>query len=206
MHWNIGNNLPAGSSTQSTPLPPNHPPIASSSRRPPASCPMHSAPASSSAPPALIGSSNSPAKCPIQHSPTGPDGFNPLNIIPKDLSSAPAPGQSISLPTDRESSTIPRPKSGEESDSGVWEYPSPQQFYNALVRKGWETPEESMEMVVAIHNFLNERAWEEVMKWEKRLPGGEAAQLERFQGRPGELSPKARMHLWAGKLFPSRFK
>jgi hypothetical protein len=53
----------------------------------------------------------------------------------------------------------------------VWEYPSPQQFYNALVRKGWETPEESIEMVVAIHNFLNERAWEEVMKWEKRKPG-----------------------------------
>jgi cytochrome c heme-lyase len=34
---------------------------------------------------------------------------------------------------------------------------------------------------------------------------GEYAQLERFQGRPGELSPKARFHLWAGALFPSKF-
>ncbi len=44
----------------------------------------------------------------------------------------------------------------------------PQQFYNALVRKGWETPEEHVETMVEIHNFLNEEAWEEVLKWEKR--------------------------------------
>lgn len=34
---------------------------------------------------------------------------------------------------------------------------------------------------------------------------GQYAQLERFQGRPGELSPKARFHLWAGTIFPSKF-
>lgn len=87
-----------------------------------------------------------------------------------------APGQVLDLPTERETSSIPRPHredevSEEDRHSGKWEYPSPQQFYNALVRKGWETPEDSIEMVVAIHNFLNERAWDEVMKWEKRLPG-----------------------------------
>lgn len=31
-------------------------------------------------------------------------------------------------------------------------------------------------------------------------------QLTRLQGRPGELSPKARFWLFAGRLFPSRFK
>jgi hypothetical protein len=31
-------------------------------------------------------------------------------------------------------------------------------------------------------------------------------QLTRLKGRPGELSPKARMLLVAGWLFPSRFK
>jgi hypothetical protein len=36
------------------------------------------------------------------------------------------------------------------------------------VRKGWETPEEHVETMVEIHNFLNERAWNEVIKWEKR--------------------------------------
>jgi cytochrome c heme-lyase len=101
--------------------------------------------------------------------------MNPLNIIPSDLSSVKQPGQAIDLPTDRTASTIPRPPPKEDDSDGdvgkVWDYPSPQQFYNALVRKGWETPEESIETVVAIHNFLNERAWEEVMRWERRRPG-----------------------------------
>ena len=101
--------------------------------------------------------------------------MNPLNSIPLSISAtSKAPGQSLDLPTSRESSTIPRPKSfsaDADDDGPTWEYPSPQQFYNALVRKGWETPEESIEMVVQIHNFLNEMAWEEVMKWERRLPG-----------------------------------
>ena len=127
------------------------------------------------------------AKCPVPHD--ARSSLNPLNHIPMGLSATDRqPGQKMVLPTDRESSTIPRPgqptgRGGDggnayggiggatEEESKVWEYPSPQQFYNALVRKGWETPEESMEMVVAIHNFLNERAWEEVMKWETRLPG-----------------------------------
>jgi cytochrome c heme-lyase len=84
-----------------------------------------------------------------------------------------SPGQIHDLPVDREISSIPRPKLGDETDAeheGKWEYPSPQQFYNALVRKGQGAPEEHIEMVVAIHNFLNERAWDEVMQWERRLP------------------------------------
>ena len=95
---------------------------------------------------------------------TWKDTLNPLNYIPTFLSQAPAPSQTQYLPTERTSSSIPR-----STDSGtVWEYPSPQQFYNALVRKGWETPEEHVETMVEIHNFLNEQAWEEVLKWEKR--------------------------------------
>ena len=70
--------------------------------------------------------------------------------------------QSIDLPLERSESSIPR------DTSSRWEYPSPQQFYNALVRKGWETPEEHVVTMVEIHNFLNEEAWEEVKKWEKR--------------------------------------
>ena len=57
---------------------------------------------------------------------------------------------------------------GNDEGGGVWEYPSPQQFHNALVRKGMETKEEDVEMMVQIHNFLNERAWDEVVRWEKR--------------------------------------
>jgi hypothetical protein len=79
-----------------------------------------------------------------------------------ELSQSPATDQSVALPTARTESSIPR------GQDGKWEYPSPQQFYNALVRKGWVTPEEHIETMVDIHNFLNERAWQEVLKWEKR--------------------------------------
>ncbi|WVF65487.1 hypothetical protein IAT40_000215 [Kwoniella sp. CBS 6097] len=222
MKWNIGSSSTPSSSASTlidptlatSSIPSDHPPIPSSSSssssslasaRPPAQCPMHQ---STSPPQPPVGSSSGLAKCPIQHD--SPDKMNPLNNIPANLSLAKQPDQLLDLPTDRTASTIPRPKGdnpgGEAYGLGnTWDYPSPQQFYNALVRKGWETPEESVEVMVAIHNFLNERAWEEVMRWEKRLPGGENSQLARFTGRPGELSPKARFHLWAGKLFPETF-
>ena len=137
------------------------------------------------------------------------------------LSQAPAAHQQIALPTEREQSSIPR-------DTSVkCDYPSPQQFYNALVRKGWETPEEHVETMVQIHNFLNEQAWQEIVKWEKKenpsvlctatcvfcpfadfgmTDRKEELQLTRFKGRPGEISPKARFWLFAGWLLPSRFK
>ena len=80
-----------------------------------------------------------------------------------ELAQTPAPNQTIHLPTARTQSSIPR------DEQAKWDYPSPQQFYNALVRKGWETPEEHIETMVDIHNFLNEQAWMEVLKWEKRI-------------------------------------
>lgn len=117
------------------------------------------------------------------------------------LSQAPAPHQSAHLSTQRTVSSIPR------EAGAAWEYPSPQQFYNALVRKGWETPEQHIDTMVDIHNFLNEQAWEQVLQWERTRDPEQAQNLElaRFQGKPGQLSPKARLFLLAGKVFPSRF-
>ncbi|EPT01043.1 hypothetical protein FOMPIDRAFT_1030014 [Fomitopsis schrenkii] len=137
-----------------------------------------------------------PAQCPIGHE--GAETLNPLNQMPT-LSQAPAAHQLAALPTDRSTSSIPR------DEASRWEYPSPQQFYNALVRKGWETPEEHVETMVQIHNFLNEQAWLEIVKWERKENPSEDLQLTRFRGRPGELSPKARFWLVAGWLLPSRF-
>jgi cytochrome c heme-lyase len=137
-----------------------------------------------------------PAQCPIDHeSKSAKDAINPLNQMPL-LSHEKAPNQVIDLPTNRTASTIPRPPasaslpsaassssaplsdpsnpyntSPNTDDTKVWEYPSPQQFYNALVRKGWETPEEHVETMVEIHNFLNEEAWDEVLGWEKKRRG-----------------------------------
>jgi len=61
--------------------------------------------------------------------------------------------------------------------------------------------------MVEIHNFLNEEAWGEVLKWEQRWnkDAREPPELARLHGKPGQLSPKARIHLLAGWLFPSRF-
>ncbi|GBE86422.1 cytochrome c/c1 heme-lyase [Sparassis latifolia] len=170
----------------------------------PASCPVqhHAPPSLSDSParcpiqhdiPAASSSSSPPAQCPISH-----DTLNPRNQMPT-LSQAPAADQAVALPTAREASTIPR------DAASTWEYPSPQQFYNALVRKGWETPEEHVEMMVQIHNFLNEQAWLEILKWERKENPSDVPQLARFKGRPGELSPKARVWLFAGWLLPSRF-
>lgn len=122
----------------------------------PARCPIDHQ--SSAAKPAQcpVDHDSKPARCPVDHA-----SVNPLNQMP-DLSQQPQSNQSIDLPLERSESSIPRDKSSR------WEYPSPQQFYNALVRKGWETPEEHVVTMVEIHNFLNEEAWEEVKKWEKR--------------------------------------
>lgn len=108
-----------------------------------------------------------------------------------------SPGQQMDLPLDREVSSIPR-----ASNSSKWEYPSAQQFYNALVRKGWETPEEHVQTMVDIHNFLNEEAWQEILKWE---PPDSEPYLAKFKGKPGQLSPKARLLMVAGWLLPSHF-
>ena len=145
---------PAQCPVQHSPPPP--------SQNSPAKCPIdHSALApGSSSPPHPSGSPHPSglAKCPVEHGNTG--DLNPLNQMP-NLAQERAPGQSMELPLEREVSTIPRAK-----DSSKWEYPSAQQFYNALVRKGWETPEEHVQTMVDIHNFLNEEAWQEILKWE----------------------------------------
>jgi cytochrome c heme-lyase len=76
--------------------------------------------------------------------------------------------QSVSLPLDRETSTIPRG----DADSN-WEYPSPQQMYNAMLRKGYtDTPADAVESMVAVHNFLNEGAWNEIVTWESIFGDG----------------------------------
>ncbi|KAI9143802.1 cytochrome c/c1 heme-lyase [Paraphysoderma sedebokerense] len=139
------------------------------------------------------------SKCPVQHdsmpSSSESKDINPLNMMPT-LSQSPAPGQKSKLSTERAPSSIPR--GGEETPSDpVWVYPSPQQFYNALKRKGWETPEQEIDIMVDIHNELNENCWREILKWEEMHRNEcERPKLLKLRGRPNELSPKARIHGW----------
>jgi len=48
----------------------------------------------------------------------------------------PAPDQPFSLPINREKSTIPKSTSNPDGKAETWEYPSPQMFWNAMLRKG----------------------------------------------------------------------
>lgn len=139
-------------------------------------------------------------------------GMNPLNYIPQDLSATqPHPEQQLDLTTERSISTIPK-----GNENSKWEYPSAQQMYNAMVRKGKLDSSEvgpeavdaaAVESMVEVHNFLNESCWYEVLAWEK--PHTEESHVEpkllRFMGKPGVLSPRARMQHWLSYVLPGRY-
>jgi cytochrome c heme-lyase len=126
-------------------------------------------------------------ECPVDHS-----KLNPHNMMPS-LNQEMQPGQKLKLSTERTESSIRN-----TTTNSKWEYPSPQvsisnqQFYNALVRKGKPVPEEHVESMVDIHNFLNEGSWQEILKWEKKYHCDcDDISLAQFKGRPNDLSPKA---------------
>ena len=95
----------------------------------------------------------------------------------------PQPDQTIPLALDRQVSSIPR-GSGTVNDETVkvpdhqlihndndndkkWVYPSEQQMYNAMRKKGWTNiPEESIPVVLKIHNHINESTWNQILEWE----------------------------------------
>merc|ERR1711934_591068 len=88
------------------------------------------------------------------------------NLMPPP-NQLPAPGQRIPLSRHRVESTIPRgdfTPAHQEGAGNTWSYPSEQMFFNAMKRKGHEAVEEDMKAVVAIHNVVNERAWQEVLQ------------------------------------------
>ena len=122
----------------------------------------------------------------------------------------PHPDQRLPLSTHRLESTIPRSNHGStpghqirtdknsnsnsnSNSNNTWVYPSEQQVFNAMKRKGWTgVEEESIPSFLQIHNSVNERSWKEVQKWEERSGvAPDDVQLSRFEGRPKDLTPKA---------------
>lgn len=121
-----------------------------SGKQPPPECPMHQ-----KQPPTPPPTSQS--ECPINHG-----DFNMANMMPAP-NQKPAPDQPFPLSTERQVSSIP--KATEEG--GFWVYPSPQMFWNAMLRKGWQWKNDNMEpkdmdYIIKIHNANNEQAWKEV--------------------------------------------
>lgn len=151
---------------------------------PPASCPMHkgaqsallgsaasatAAAASAGAGAGVAGAASAGASPPRAGSRFSGPVFNvysqeidPKNMMPAPNQS-PAPGQTEPLPVERVKSTIP--KGGVD---GNWLYPSPQMFYNSLVRKhkAENVEVKDVNIVVSIHNEMNERTWGLVREWE----------------------------------------
>jgi len=112
--------------------------------------------------------------------------------LPEDLSSAPTP------------SSIPRLAPTEQYPHHRWHYPSPQRFYLALKRKGYMVDSTEIDNIISIHNAVNENTWREVLKWELNLHWEECqdVRLEKFQGRPQDLSAKAWMRMAVGYRRP----
>jgi cytochrome c heme-lyase len=55
------------------------------------------------------------------------------------------------------------------SNGERWEYGSPQQMYNAMARKGYDnTNSEDVPAMVGVHNWINEKSWQEILQWEKK--------------------------------------
>lgn len=154
------------------------------------------------------------SRCPVDHSRRPQSGcprdstsrstFNPRNNMP-DLPNAPM-YQTVSsapLSTSREVSSIPMNAQGE-----LWEYPSPQQMFNAMARKGYDgTNPQDVPAMVAIHNWLNEGSWEQILEWERKyfpyfttpplhdagltFSDNKSPHLVKFKGRPGRPTPKS---------------
>ncbi|EME84747.1 uncharacterized protein MYCFIDRAFT_210968 [Pseudocercospora fijiensis CIRAD86] len=129
------------------------------------------------------------------------------------------------LSTDREISTIPRAvneplalnsaekaalpannegDTGHDTESGNWVYPSQEMFFNAMRRKGHEADPSDMNSIVPIHNAVNEKAWQEIRKWEEGW-GSERCggpRLISFAGDSKKLTPKARWKSLMGYSAP----
>mmetsp|Transcript_18894 Transcript_18894/g.21888 ORF Transcript_18894/g.21888 Transcript_18894/m.21888 type:complete len:311 (-) Transcript_18894:101-1033(-) len=167
-------------------------------------------------------SGNNISSCPVQHQQHSPASIEAA----ANHAQTPHPDQNIPLSTHRTISSIPRGAEGiitsttattnsstttnnNENPAGPnhqpqnesnWVYPSEQQFFNAMKRKGWDVApgtEATIPFVVQIHNAVNERGWNEIQKWEN-LRANTNPKLVKFIGRPKDKSPRALFYssLW----------
>ncbi|GAA6015528.1 hypothetical protein JCM11491_004383 [Sporobolomyces phaffii] len=113
--------------------------------------------------------------------------------------SAPAPASEPALNSAERAAIVP-------SESN-WVYPSPSSFYRALAAKDRNPNPDDMDIVVPIHNAVNERVWQQVLDWERHALGLQPGQdtgvkLVSFMGRPKQMSPRARWKSLIGYTAP----
>lgn len=77
-----------------------------------------------------------------------------------------------------------------------------------MLRKGWRWKEgalkqSDMENIVQMHNFNNELAWFEVLKWESmHCDECSTPRLASFGGKAKDFSPRAKIRNWLGYKLP----
>ena len=91
--------------------------------------------------------------------------------------------------------------SHQPGDEKVWIYPSEQQYFNAMKRKGYNPNEVDVPVILTIHNMVNEQGWSKIREWEL-YSGNSDPKLKKFMGRPQDLSPKARFLNLLGYSLP----
>jgi cytochrome c heme-lyase len=77
-------------------------------------------------------------------------------------------------------------------------------FFDAMKRKNYSPQATDMHSIVPIHNAVNERAWKEILTWE-RGHGSEKCggpKLVSFSGQATALTPKARVNSLLGYTAP----
>ncbi|POW01243.1 hypothetical protein PSHT_12643 [Puccinia striiformis] len=128
--------------------------------------------------------------------------INEDNNIP-ELAQAPSPGQRTKLSLDRELSSIPLPSKSRSSATSSLQKTQLLALVPSTIKtgeikqqnnkeketwKGWETPEEA---IPVMHKFTPVHQPE--------------ISLVKFQGRPHDLSPKARFNILLSKIFPNLY-
>ncbi|SNX87718.1 related to CYT2 - holocytochrome-c1 synthase [Melanopsichium pennsylvanicum] len=126
----------------------------------------------------------------------------------REISSIPRSYAPLTNPTAAQAAqppSTPSSSDGEDSD-GKWVYPSAKQFYNAMKRKNQNPRVADMDVVVPIHNAVNEQAWKQILAWERMWSGkgngNDETKLVSFKGRPRDLTWRAWMNGIAGYSKP----
>lgn len=84
----------------------------------------------------------------------------------REISTIPRAAASADIEADNKKPANNEIESGKDT-SGKWIYPSEQMFFEAMRRKNYDPRAEDMRSIVPIHNAVNERAWSEILEWEK---------------------------------------
>lgn len=73
-----------------------------------------------------------------------------------------------------------------------------------MLRKGYtDTPQDAVESMVAVHNFLNEGAWNEIVAWERTFGKGLKEGWEKCRRGEETLSLQLAQEEMAGAIDPT---